>query len=106
MERRARNSKTILESPNLPAPNQIALTYQQLSSLPLDDLVLKYTALQQARQALAVRSGKIKTDEIMKQDSYANSPKEQMIEELMLEYLKITLGKSSLLGKKVVLGSN
>jgi hypothetical protein len=25
---------------------------------------------------------------------------------LMLEYLKITLGKSSLLGKKVVLGSN
>ncbi len=29
-----------------------------------------------------------------------------MIEELMLEYLKITLGKSSLLEKKVVLGSN
>ena len=106
MERRARNSKTILESPNLPAPNQMALTYQQLSSLPLNDLVVKYTALQQARQALAVRSGKIKTDEIIKQDSYANTPKEQMIEELMLEYLKITLGKSSLLGKKVVLGSN
>jgi len=61
--------------------------------------------LQQARQALAVRSGKIKTDEI-KQDSYANTPKEQMIEELMLEYLKITLGKSSLLGKKVALGNN
>jgi hypothetical protein len=106
MERRARNSKTILESPNLPAPNQMALTYQQLSSLPLNDLVVKYTALQQARQALAFRSGKIKTDEIIKQDSYANTPKEQMIEELMLEYLKITLGKSSLLGKKVVLGSN
>jgi hypothetical protein len=106
MERRARNSKAILESPHLPAPNQIALTYQQLSSLPLNDLVVKYTALQQARQALAVRSGKIKADEIVKHDSYANTPKEQMIEELMLEYLKITLGKSSLLGKKVILGSN
>jgi hypothetical protein len=38
-------------------------------------------------------------------DSPANTPKEQMMEELMAEYLKITLGKSSLLGKKVVLGS-
>ncbi len=38
MKRRARNSKTILESPKLPAPNQIALTYQQLSSLPLNDV--------------------------------------------------------------------
>jgi hypothetical protein len=82
------------------------LTYQQLSSLPLNDLVIKYTALQKAQQALAVRSGKIKTDEIIKQDSYANTPKEQMIEELMLEYLKITLGKSSLLGKKVAAGIN
>jgi hypothetical protein len=104
MERRARSLKAIVESPNLPAPNQIASTYQQLSSLPLNDLVVKYAALQQARQALAVRSGKIKTDEIEKQDSYASTPKEQMIEELMLEYLKMTLGKSSLLGKKVVLG--
>lgn len=106
MKRRARNSKAILESPNLPAPSRIALTYQQLSSLPLNDLAVKYAALQESREALAVRSGKIKTDEIIKQDSYANTPKEQMIEELMLEYLKITLGKSSLLGKKVVLGSN
>jgi len=106
MERRARNSKNILESPNLPAPNQIASTYQQLSSLSPNDLAVKYTALQQARQALAVRSGKIKADETIKHDSSANTPKEQIIEELMLEYLKITLGKSSLLGKKVVLGSN
>jgi hypothetical protein len=68
--------------------------------------VIKYSALQQAQQALAVRSGKIKTDEMIKKDSYAKTPKEQIIEELMLEYLKITLGKSSLLGKKVVLGSN
>ncbi|HET6490408.1 MAG TPA: hypothetical protein VFG28_11690, partial [Syntrophales bacterium] len=103
MKRRAGNSKTVMESPNLPSANQIALTYQQFSSIPLSDLTVKYIALQQARQALAVRSGKIKADEI-KQDSYANTPKEQMIEELMLEYLKITLGKASLLEKKVVLG--
>ena len=106
MKRDAKNSKTILESPKLPAPNQIASTYQRLSDLPQNDLVEKYTALQQARQSSAVLSGKIKTNEIKKQDSYANTPKEQIIEELMLEYFKITLGKSSLLGKKVVLGIN
>jgi hypothetical protein len=106
MKRDAKNSKTILESPKLPAPNQIASTYQRLSDLPQNDLVEKYTALQQARQSSAVLSGKIKTNEIKKQDSYANTPKEQIIEELMLEYFKVTLGKSSLLGKKVALGIN
>jgi hypothetical protein len=103
MKRYAKNSKTILESPNLPAPNQIISTYQRLSALPQNDLIEKYTALQQARQSLAVLSGKIEKNEIKKQDSYTNTPKGQIIEELMLEYLKITLGKSSLLGKKVVL---
>ena len=104
MKRYAKNSKTILESPNLPTPNQIVSTYQQLSALPQNDLMKRYTTLQQARQSLAVLSGKIGTNEIKKQDSYANTLKEQIIEELMLEYFKITLGKSSLLGKKVVLG--
>jgi len=102
MKRNAKNSKTILESPKLPAPKQIVSTYQRLSALPKNDLVERYTALQQARKSLAVLSGKIDTNEIKKQDSYANTPKEQIIEELMLEYFKITLGKSSLLGKKVV----
>jgi len=106
MKRNAKNSKTILESPKLPAPKQIVSTYQRLSALPKNDLVERYTALQQARKSLAVLSGKIDTNEIKKQDSYANTPKEQIIEELMLEYFKITLGKSSLLGKKVVLGIN
>jgi hypothetical protein len=104
MKRYAKNSKIILESPNLPAPNQIVSTYQRLSALPKNDLIERYTALQQARQSLAVLSGKIETNEIKNQDSYANTLKEQIIEELMLEYFKITLGKSSLLGKKVVLG--
>lgn len=104
MKRNAKNSKTILESPSLPAPNQIVSTYQRLSALPKNDLIERYTALQQARQSLAFLSGKIKTNEIKKQASYTNTPKEQIVEELMLEYFKITLGKSSLLGKKVVLG--
>ncbi|MDD5168048.1 MAG: hypothetical protein PHN75_04455 [Syntrophales bacterium] len=102
MKRNARNVKTILESPNLPAPSKIASTYQQFSALPRNDLVKRYTSLQQARQSLAVQNGKIKTHEIKKQDSYSNTPKEQIIEELMIEYLKNALGKPSLLEKKVV----
>jgi hypothetical protein len=98
MKRNAKNLKTILESPNLPAPNQIVSTYQRLSALPQNDLIEKYTALQQARQSLAVLSGKSEKNEVKKQDSYANTLKEQIIGELMLEYFKITLGKSSLLG--------
>jgi hypothetical protein len=73
--------------------------------LPKNDLVERYTALQQARKSLAILSGKIDKNEVKKQDSYANTPKEQILEELMLEYFKITLGKSSLLGKKVVFGN-
>jgi hypothetical protein len=80
MKRNAKNSKTILESPKLPAPKQIVSTYQRLSALPKNDLVERYTALQQARKSLAVLSGKIDTNEIKKQDSYANTPKEQIIE--------------------------
>jgi hypothetical protein len=104
MKRYARNSKVILESPNLPGPNQVAQAYQRLSSLPQSDLLDKYTALQQARQSLAVQSGKIDTSKIKKQDSYAGTPKEQIVEELMLEYLKIVLGKTTLLSKKVAMG--
>jgi hypothetical protein len=104
-KRYARNLKTIMESPNLPMPNQIFSTYQRLSALPPSDLAERYAALQQARQSLAVLSGKIETNEI-KKDSSVNTPKEQIVEELMLEYFKTTLGKSSLLGKKIVWSSN
>ena len=106
MKRNAKTSKTILESPKLPAQKQIISTYQKLSALPKNDLVERYTSLQQARKSLAVLSGKIDKNEIKKQDSYANTPKEQIVEELMLEYFKIALGKSSLLGKKVVSSLN
>ena len=106
MKRYAKNSKTILESPSLPAPNQIVSAYQRLSSLPQSDLLEKYSALQQARQSLAVQSGKIEISKIKRNDSYISIPKEQIIEELMLEYLKVVLGKSSLVEKQVVLGMN
>jgi hypothetical protein len=104
MKRFARNFKTILESPKLPAPNQMISAYQWLSALPNGDLIEKYAALQQAQQSLAVQTGKIGTAEIKRQGSYVHIPKEQIVEELMLEYFKIAFGKSSLLGKKVVLG--
>ncbi|MEE9910957.1 MAG: hypothetical protein K4571_04460 [Deltaproteobacteria bacterium] len=104
IKRYARNSKAILESPNLPQPSQVAEAYQRLSSLPQSDLLEKYTALQQARQTLAAQSGKIDTGKIKKQDAYAATPKEQIVEELMLEYLKIVLGKTTLLSKKVAMG--
>src|SRR5664280_1639075 len=103
IKRYAKSSKSVLESPNLPAPNQIASAYQQLSSLSQSDLLEKYMALQQARQSLAVQSGKIETNKIEKQDSYAGTPKEQIVEELMLEYFKVVLGKPTLLGNKVIL---
>ncbi len=106
MKRFAKNSKSVLESPNLPAPGQIASAYQQLSSLPSNDLRKRYAVLQQARQSLAVQSGKIETKKNKKQDSYAGTPKEQIVEELMLEYLKVALGKPSPAGKQIVSGIN
>ena len=106
MKRFGRNLKTILESPNLPTPHQMISTYQRLSALPHRDLIERYAALQQTQQSLAVQTGKIGTAEIKKQGPYADIPKEQIVEELMLEYLKLTLGKPSLVGKKVVFGTN
>ena len=104
MKRHAKNLNTILESPRLPAPSQVIAAYQELSTLPHNDLALKYAALQQARQGLAVRNGKIATSDTKKTDPDAHAPKEQIIEELMQEYLKIALGKASLVGKKIFLG--
>ncbi|MEN6621798.1 MAG: hypothetical protein ABFD50_09645 [Smithella sp.] len=101
MKRHARNLKTIVESPSVPSPKQLISIYQRLLSLPRIELIKDYTALQNARQSMAVQSGKIKAKDIKKQDSYASTPKEQIVEELMLENLKIFMGKPSLLGKKI-----
>jgi hypothetical protein len=97
LERFARDCRTILESPRLPAPNQIASAYQRLSNMPAGDLTKKYAALQQALRSSAIRMGKISKSESDVQVSYANRPKEQMIEELMLEYLKTSIGKPPLI---------
>jgi hypothetical protein len=101
IKRYAKNSKTILESRKLPAPHQVASVYQSFSSLPQSVLLEKYKALLAARRALAVQSGKIKTDEPRNEHTGFGVFKEQIIEELMLEYLKIALGKTSLLGKQL-----
>jgi hypothetical protein len=95
LKRFARDSKLILESPRLPAPNQMISTYQLLSNMPAADLIKKYAALQAAQRSLAIQLGKISKSDGEEQLSFANTPKEQMVEELMLEYLKTTLGRDS-----------
>jgi hypothetical protein len=99
MRRYGRSSQAIFESPNLPAPNKMISTYQRLTALPRPDLIEKYAVLQQAQQSLAIQTGKIGPSDIKRQGSHANIRKEQIVEELMLEYLKMTLGKPSLIGQ-------
>ncbi len=91
-------AKTILESPHLPAPNQIAAVSQWLAHMPASELAKRYAALQQAVRSSAVRAGMISKASSNEQASSSNTPKDQMVEELMLEYLKIALGKPALLG--------
>jgi len=102
MKRYGRNFKEILESPALPPADQIVAAYQKLYALPNSDIRLHYTALQQAQRALAIQSGQIKT-QLKNENIPDNVSRGQMIEELMLEYLKIVMGKNSLLEKKQVL---
>jgi hypothetical protein len=99
MRRFARNTRVILESPRLPAPDQMVSVYQWLANLPASDLCQKYATLQQAQRATAVQTGKIGRTEAAAPLSVTKTPKEQMIEELMLEYLKLTLGKPTPVGK-------
>ena len=101
LERFARDSKTILESPRLPAPDQMVSVYQRLSNMPAGDLTKKYAALQQALRSSAIRMGKISKSESDEQVSFANTTREQMVEELMLEYLKGTIGKPTVLEERL-----
>lgn len=102
LERFARNNRIVLESPHLPAPNQMIAVYQGLSNLPEVELMSKYKVLQQARGALAIRSGKISTVKASEPFSFARTSKEQMLEELMLEYLKGMLRKPTPFGKPLM----
>lgn len=99
LKRFARNFKGILESQNLPAPVQLAKHYQQLSALPARDLAERYAALQRAQYSLAAKTGKIGNSEKNGQGASSNIPREQIVQELMLEHLKTCLGKPSLLAK-------
>ncbi|OPY66734.1 MAG: hypothetical protein A4E63_02463 [Syntrophorhabdus sp. PtaU1.Bin050] len=99
MKRFAHNSKTVLESPRLPSPSQIISVYQWLSNVPVSELRKEYAVLQQALQSSAIRTGKIGKLASDKQISFANVPKEQIVEELMLEYIKMSLGKPTLAGQ-------
>jgi len=100
MKRFARSFRTVLESPRLPAPSQLTSVYQSLSRMPALGLASEYAALQQALRSSAIQAGKIRKSEAEKKQSFVDTPKEQMVEELMLEYLKMTLGKSTPLGKQ------
>jgi hypothetical protein len=97
LERFARDCKMLLESPRLPAPNQIASVYQRLSNMPAGDLTKKYAALRQALRSSAIRMDKISKSASDEQVSLANISREQMVQGLMLEYLKTTIGKPALI---------
>lgn len=103
MRRFARNCKMVLESTRLPAPNQMICVYQWLSNMPPKDLIQEYAVLQQAQRSSAIQVGKISKSEGKEQFSFADTPKEQVVEELMLEYLKMIFGKPTPLGKQFFL---
>jgi hypothetical protein len=97
MKRFGRDCKMVLESPRLPVPSKMSSVHQWLSDMPAEVLTKKYAALRQAQRSSAIKIGKISKSEGEEELSFANTPKEQMVEELMLEYLKTALGKATLL---------
>ena len=98
MKRYAQNFRMVLESPRLPAPSQLTSVYQSLSNTPASVLADEYAALQQALRSSAVQAGKISKTEGDEKQSLVDVPKEQMVEALMLEYLKMTLEKPTPFG--------
>jgi hypothetical protein len=89
-----------MESPHLPASSQLVSAYQSLLQLPSPDLLQRYTVLQQALRASAIKMGKLnKTDQIGPK-SFAHLPREQMAEELMVDYVRVALGKRLALSKE------
>jgi hypothetical protein len=62
--------------------------YHWLSDMSVETLNGKYAALRKARRSAAIKTGKINSDGETEETSSQHVPKEQMVEELMLEYLK------------------
>jgi hypothetical protein len=100
LKRYAQSFRMVLESPRLPAPSQFTSVYQSLSRMPASDLASEYAALQRALRSSAIQAGKISKSEADKKQSFVDTSKEQMVQELMLEYLKVTLGKPTPFGKQ------
>ncbi len=103
MKRFARDCRVSLESPLLPAPDQIVSVYNRYSSMSSHDLNERYAALLKGQRSRAIQAGVISESDGDDRVSPANTPKEQMLQELMLEYLKMTLGKPTMLGKQSLL---
>lgn len=99
MKRFGRDFKTILESPRLPPIRDITSVYQELSNMAEGDIAREYLALREAQESLALQTGKINRGDKDRKISLAGISKNQMVEELMLERLKSTLGKQTLLEK-------
>jgi hypothetical protein len=100
LKRFSRDCRMNLESPRMPAPDRIISVYEWLSNMPADDLNRKYAALQQGQLSSAIQTGKISKSDADNKTSFAGMQKEQMLQELMLEYIKMIFGKQTLLGKR------
>jgi len=96
-KRFARDTPVVLESPRLPEARQIAATARSFAAMPREELHKKYESLQQAKQNAALKAGQISQAEANEALPIQNISKDQMIEELMLEYLKSALGKQALI---------
>lgn len=99
LRRFAQGFNGVLESPRLPASGQLASAYQSLLQLPTADLLNRYTALQQSLQSSTARMGKIGKAEALDYKSFVHLSKEQMAEELMVDYIRVALGKRSAMHK-------
>jgi len=93
LKRFARNHKAVLESSHLPASTRLITVYRWLVGLPAGDLKQRYAALQQAQRSQVIQMGKLSRAKADEPLSVHNTPREQMVEELMLEYIKTALGK-------------
>jgi len=100
LKRYGRDCKMILESPRLPPAGQMMSIFQGISELPEGDLLKEYKALRQAQRSLAIQTGKINKSESEDTITLASISRDQMVEELMLENLKMALGKPTLLKKQ------
>jgi hypothetical protein len=100
MKRFANGFTAVLESPRLPGSGQIVSAYQSLLQLSTSDLLQRYAALQQGLRSSALRLGKTSKSEPLEHKSFAHLSREQMAEELMVDYIRVALGKRSAMAKE------